>query len=803
MSHRLYLYACQQIGKTEDSVCLLEWNYELPLVFHACFAGDGRVAKPIWNGKQGGLYVSAAAGLQVMEDLYALLDRHQARLIENPEEYAAARDRVLSRLRECQSYQWLHLDAWDVFNMDPTPHVEQAQSWLANLQQNAMSIADAIAQDDPSLLDALCHSVHRTSLKSYLAEPGFDYGWGPLDFDGSDDDSDTPDFPEIVEVGGRFGLKKAGQTLIEPRYDAIYGFDSETHLAVVSNAGLCGYINAKGEEVVPLVFDDLFDFDPTDVPDQRRAQAQKGGLFGLIDGLGQWQVAPQFDEILHLHTQPEPGCWTVRQGRFWGVIGANGQVLWPCNLLASPENDETYPSSFFVPAQEDVEARRFTLDWQPMALCGDDVSVIRHQGQPCYRVEVGEGKQTRFALLDPAGQLLLPLEFDELTYCFELQVFLCRQCKKIGAFAPDTGWVFPCEYDKISKAGLHQDGYAVLQKGRRYGVYAFHKGQWILPCEQPKTYILAKNLILISSAKDVRLHRLFDGALVADQLDYATDLGGCLSFAAALAFKNDQVFCVSQTGGLSPIQRSEIYQLNEFYLAWLEPHWQALVLKQLPVTETAAIWFDLGVKANTQQNLDGALFAFNQAFALEHVGAARELGRLYDEEASLQDLEKARQFYQFAADRGDANAINNIGCLLFWGKGVERDIPAGVACFKQAIALGNHPAAINLGLRLYYGDELPEDLVEAKKLLLMAWPSFPKPCELGWLFAQEDNWKEAQSYYEKAARDNDADALFALGLHWSEGDFGAVDVRKAKQYLKRAVAAGHKKAAGLLSRLLT
>ena len=85
---------------------------------------------------------------------------------------------------------------------------------------------------------------------------------------------------------------------------------------------------------------------------------------------------------------------------------------------------------------------------------------------------------------------------------------------------------------------------------------------------------------------------------------------------------------------------------------------------------------------------------------------------------------------------------------------------------------------------------------------MAGWPSFPKPCELGWLFAQEDNWTEAQSSYEKAARDNDADALFALGLHWSEGDFGAVDIRNAKQYLKRAVAAGHQKAAERLSRLL-
>ena len=58
-----------------------------------------------------------------------------------------------------------------------------------------------------------------------------------------------------------------------------------------------------------------------------------------------------------------------------------------------------------------------------------------------------------------------------------------------------------------------------------------------------------------------------------------------------------------------------------------------------------------------------------------------------------------------AAERGDANAQNELGFLLYKGNGVPKDCPAALQWYLKAAKQGHAPAQNNLGFLLKHGGE--------------------------------------------------------------------------------------------------
>ena len=65
-----------------------------------------------------------------------------------------------------------------------------------------------------------------------------------------------------------------------------------------------------------------------------------------------------------------------------------------------------------------------------------------------------------------------------------------------------------------------------------------------------------------------------------------------------------------------------------------------------------------------------------------------------------QDYTKAREYYQQAAEMGEATALKNLGILYEFGQGVEQDYIKAESYYQQAIEKGSESAPNNLkGLR--------------------------------------------------------------------------------------------------------
>ena len=75
------------------------------------------------------------------------------------------------------------------------------------------------------------------------------------------------------------------------------------------------------------------------------------------------------------------------------------------------------------------------------------------------------------------------------------------------------------------------------------------------------------------------------------------------------------------------------------------------------------------------------------------------LGLLYDNGLGVaQDYAKAREWYEKAADKGDANAMASLGLLYHNGQGVAQDYAKAREWYEKAADKGDADAMVNLGL---------------------------------------------------------------------------------------------------------
>lgn len=102
---------------------------------------------------------------------------------------------------------------------------------------------------------------------------------------------------------------------------------SSEGLAAVSHDGRWGFVDRKGQEVIALQFEAVWEFR------EGMAAVKKNGRWGFIDGSGRMVIAPQYDNAL---TFGEGRAPVQKNGR-WGFIDASGREV------ITPRYDKVWP----------------------------------------------------------------------------------------------------------------------------------------------------------------------------------------------------------------------------------------------------------------------------------------------------------------------------------------------------------------------------------------------------------------------------------------------------------------------------
>ncbi len=138
-------------------------------------------------------------------------------------------------------------------------------------------------------------------------------------------------------------------------------------------------------------------------------------------------------------------------------------------------------------------------------------------------------------------------------------------------------------------------------------------------------------------------------------------------------------------------------------------------------------------------------------------------------------FEDAVAAWEEAAELGSTTAMNNLGVLHEKGEGVPFDLPAAMAWFEKAAAVGHKDAKAS---------------VDRLKPRLVAWDDYQK----GKKAEADGDYEEALVWYEKTAAEGSTAAMMSLGKFYEEGMGVEENVRKAIEWYQKA--ADHGESAG-------
>ena len=127
-----------------------------------------------------------------------------------------------------------------------------------------------------------------------------------------------------VFIGGKFGYINAkGEMVIPARFDVAVDFTANG-LARIKENGKWGYINAKGEMVIPARFDYVGNFAANGL-----AYIKENGKWGYINAKNEMVIPARFDNADDFAAN---GLAKVRENGKWGYINAKGEMVIPARF---------------------------------------------------------------------------------------------------------------------------------------------------------------------------------------------------------------------------------------------------------------------------------------------------------------------------------------------------------------------------------------------------------------------------------------------------------------------------------------
>lgn len=231
----------------------------------------------------------------------------------------------------------------------------------------------------------------------------------------------------VVALKGKYGvINKKGKFIVKPVYDFI-SYTDPKQMRLVERGGLSGKINAKGKIIIPVIYQELFDWGT------EMMFAKKNNLVGIIDNAGRELLSFRFADVANIIPEKRLAIVVTTNGKF-GVARFNVGTSEPIFLIpAEYSHIESTNGGFILTANN------------------------------------------KKGFADETGQLLTPIEFDQVYYYREgiLQV---TKNNMIGLYSTSGDLIVEPIYQSIKEwNGLH------ICKSLNNSVFVNEKGQIVQP----------------------------------------------------------------------------------------------------------------------------------------------------------------------------------------------------------------------------------------------------------------------------------------------------------------------------------
>ena len=208
--------------------------------------------------------------------------------------------------------------------------------------------------------------------------------------------------------------------------------------------------------------------------------------------------------------------------------------------------------------------------------------------------------------------------------------------------------------------------------------------------------------------------------------------------------------------------------------------------------ENADALFFLSIHQQNHDNLKEATQAAKRSLELGNEAAKIKLGEIQEDEKLMKEGFNA---LKKKVDSGDMHYANSLGYAYEFGIGISLSIKEAMKYYDMSAKHNNALGMTNLA-DLYIQED---KLKKAKPLLVKAAEKEHGYAQyllaMNFFDLYSENNKEALFWLEKAANHDEPEALFQLGVYYSEGN----DLAKSIKYYQRAAELNHADAALELS----
>jgi TPR repeat protein len=197
------------------------------------------------------------------------------------------------------------------------------------------------------------------------------------------------------------------------------------------------------------------------------------------------------------------------------------------------------------------------------------------------------------------------------------------------------------------------------------------------------------------------------------------------------------------------------------------------------------------------QNNHSAMEWYNKAAEKGNAPSMNNIGYMYRYGLGVsQNYHSAMEWYNKAAEKGNASAMNNIGYMYDEGLGVNQNYHSAMEWYRKAAEKGNATGMKNLGYMYKKGHGVSQNYNTA-----MEW--YKKAAEkgnatamnnIGYMYGKglgvSQNYHSAMEWYKKAAEKGNASAMYNIGYMYRKGLGVALSKEKAIVWYQKAARKG-------------